>query len=99
PELRRNTFLIVKESLHNIVKHSEATEVDFSLQLSAGRFSIYIKDNGKGLKSGISGSGNGLENMRKRTEEVGGKFGMEAHADGGTWIAAEHIPFRNTTKV
>ncbi len=99
PELRRNTFLIVKESLHNIVKHSDATEVALSLKLAADRFSVCIKDNGKGVAPGISGSGNGLENMKKRTEEIGGKFSMETHADGGAIIAAEHIPFRNTTKV
>ena len=70
PELRRNVFLIIKESLNNIVKHSEATEVEITLLLSSNHFSLSIKDNGKGIIGDeFQTNGNGLGNMKKRTEE------------------------------
>ncbi|HYC27809.1 MAG TPA: histidine kinase, partial [Chitinophagaceae bacterium] len=74
-ELRRNVFLTVKESLHNIVKYANATQVD--IRISAGdRLTVIIRDNGKGFSinpENISG-GNGLKNMRKRIESIGGSF-------------------------
>jgi signal transduction histidine kinase len=75
-EIRRNVFLTIKESLHNVVKHSEATRVDIEFQNTSGLY-VVIRDNGKGIgsteiKKGTSG--NGLKNMRKRIESIGGNF-------------------------
>ncbi|HYE53596.1 MAG TPA: ATP-binding protein, partial [Chitinophagaceae bacterium] len=75
-ELRRNVFLTIKESLHNVVKYAEATQVNISIQ-AGERLTVIIKDNGKGLAavSADNGAGgNGLRNMRRRIESVGGHF-------------------------
>ena len=48
-ELRRNIFLVVKEVLHNIVKHSCASEVSFIIELFNHQLNIKIEDNGKGF--------------------------------------------------
>ncbi len=70
---RRNIFLKVKEALHNIVKHSGASEVEIQLELNEGILKILIADNGQGLPR-VSGNrfGNGLRNMKQRVEELGG---------------------------
>jgi two-component system, NarL family, sensor kinase len=76
-EQRRNIYLVIKESLHNIVKHSCASEVNISFDLNGGLRSC-IHDNGKGIET-ISQRrfGNGLKNMRQRMESIGGSFEIE----------------------
>ena len=76
-EQRRNIYLVIKESLHNIVKHSGASEVNISFQLNGG-LRACIHDNGKGFETGSSRRfGNGLKNMKQRMESVGGSFDIE----------------------
>jgi signal transduction histidine kinase len=71
-EIRRNIFLSVKECLHNIVKHSQATKVFFSVQLN-GKMQITIHDNGKGIDWGNRRAfSNGIENLNKRMKEIKG---------------------------
>jgi signal transduction histidine kinase/ligand-binding sensor domain-containing protein len=79
---RRNIFLVVKESLHNVLKHSNADVVKISFEVSAHIFYIIIHDNGIGINSSKSSVfGNGLINMAKRMKEVDGKFSIK-HIDG-----------------
>jgi len=76
-EQRRNIYLVIKESLHNIVKHSGASEVSISFQLNGG-LRACIHDNGKGLETNSQHRfGNGLKNMRQRMESIGGTFEVE----------------------
>ena len=68
---RRNLFLIVKEALHNVVKHADARHVRLTLRWE-GAFHVEIADDGKGLeRSDRKPRGHGLQNMRKRAEEIG----------------------------
>lgn len=100
PEQRRNVFLVIKEVLNNIVKHSGTEETEITLSIHEKSFSITIKDKGKGMKEDNSNSGNGLVNMAKRTKELGGTFKIESKTGEGTSITLDHIPFvKNPTKV
>jgi signal transduction histidine kinase len=72
-EIRRNIFLTVKESLHNIVKHAEARKVQINFSVGKNLF-VSIGDNGIGLIPNKNGGGNGLKNMKKRIESIGGYF-------------------------
>ena len=73
-EFRRNIYLTVKESLHNIVKHAEATEVFININIT-NCLGIQIKDNGVGIDSTQDKSfGNGLLNMNARIRELKGRF-------------------------
>ncbi|HXR05884.1 MAG TPA: two-component regulator propeller domain-containing protein, partial [Candidatus Acidoferrum sp.] len=89
PEARHNVFLAAKESVTNIVKHAGASEACLRLRLEPGRFSLEIEDNGRG-PAGLTGpaaqSRHGLRNMRKRMEEIGGKFEIGPGAKGGTLV-------------
>lgn len=86
-ELRRNLFLTVKEAFHNIVKHSGAGKVHMSLFTEKGNLRIVIEDNGVGFNiEQISGWGNGLTNMHKRIEELGGSFNIKSGVGSGTTI-------------
>ena len=87
-ELTRNLFLVVKETLHNTVKHSCASEVTFTIDFLNQQLSIKIKDNGKGFSLDKStGLGNGLLNMRRRVEDIGGVIRIESTYGKGTQIS------------
>lgn len=76
-EQRRNIYLVIKESLHNIVKHSDASEVNISFQINKG-LQACIHDNGKGFQiQNQRRFGNGLKNMQQRMESIGGSFEIE----------------------
>jgi len=76
-EFRRNIYLTVKESLHNIVKHAQATEVFIKIEIS-NWLSIQIRDNGIGINNSTKNSwGNGLVNMSNRVKELKGTFKIE----------------------
>jgi signal transduction histidine kinase len=80
-------FLVIKEALHNIVKHACASEVQVRIDFLQSQMIINIKDNGKGFSiDQSSGGGNGLINMQKRIENIGGIFKIESGPGQGTII-------------
>ncbi len=90
PETRHNVFLAAKEAVTNVVKHSRATEASLRLRLEADGFTLEIQDNGRGpagLKEKAAESRNGMRNMRKRMEDIGGHFAIEPAPQGGTIVA------------
>ncbi len=92
-EKRRNIFMVVKESFTNIIKHSNATLVNFNVQLTRSEVSISIKDNGKGFKKeNILSFKNGVRNMQERVESIGGQ--IDISGDNGTAIILR-LPINN----
>lgn len=86
-ELRRNLFLIIKEALHNIVKHAKAGHVVITLQINKKHLNMILKDDGDGFSEELlTGTGNGLINMRRRMEECGGTFRIVSGKEKGTEI-------------
>src|SRR6185436_18227036 len=75
-EFRRNIFLTIKEALHNVVKHSQATTVKLSIDVNH-QLSIKVNDNGVGFdKNNIRSFSNGLANMETRIKEIGGRINI-----------------------
>ena len=71
-DVRHNIFLAIKEALHNVLKHSGASEVWLRLELSGNMVCLKIEDNGRGLPLTMISGGNGLDNMQSRLAECGG---------------------------
>jgi len=87
PEFRHNLFLVAKESINNIVKHARASSAWLRLQLEPDSFVLEIEDDGSGLKPGDESKGrNGLRNMRRRMEDIGGTFEIGPGTNGGTRV-------------
>jgi signal transduction histidine kinase/Tfp pilus assembly protein PilF len=85
PELRRNLFLVLKEALHNAIKYSEAQLVSITFHHTGNTYQLEVADNGRGMAEGIvHGGGNGMVNMRRRMETVGGKIDVETGVGMGT---------------
>jgi signal transduction histidine kinase len=74
---RRNIFLLLKEGLHNIVKHAEAKTVTLKVTVTE-KLQLFIKDDGKGFSETERLSrGNGVVNMKKRVIELNGNIRFE----------------------
>jgi signal transduction histidine kinase len=87
PELRHNVFLVVKESVNNVVKHAHASAAWLRLQSQPDQFVIEVEDDGRGVSATDWEKGrNGLRNMKKRMEDVGGEFVIGPRDGGGTKV-------------
>jgi signal transduction histidine kinase len=87
-EQRRNLFLVVKEALHNAVKHSHAGEIGLSMSVTDELLELIIRDDGRGFDTSASWEkGNGLGNMKKRVEALGGKLLLRSGPGQGTEIS------------
>jgi ligand-binding sensor domain-containing protein/two-component sensor histidine kinase len=93
---RREIYLIFKECINNLAKHSGASVAEIAVRLENENLIIEVKDNGRGFdvaeKSGGSQNsfgGNGLINMQKRARKCGGDFRIDSAIGKGTSIALE----------
>ncbi len=86
PDVRHHLFLVVKEAMNNVIKHSQATEAILSLKVVENVLEIGIADNGRGFSpDAIARSKRqGLPNMRARIEQLGGKFIITSKLEQGT---------------
>jgi len=100
-EVRHNLFLACKEALHNVVKHSGATEVHIAFALQPAGFAVTISDNGRGIDPAAGATGlphrNGLVNMRQRLREIGGHCAIESRPGQGTQVIFS-LPVRQLAK-
>ena len=86
PELRRNLYLVMKESVHNAVKYSQGDRLRVAFDMADGRYHLEIEDSGTGIPEAGPASGNGLKNMRDRIESMGGTMQIETARGKGTRI-------------
>lgn len=82
--VRQNLFLIFKEAMNNIIKHSCAAACRVTIQKNRKDLVMNITDNGNGFEQNQTGTGNGLMNMLNRVKDLKGKF--EIHSENGTSI-------------
>jgi signal transduction histidine kinase/ligand-binding sensor domain-containing protein len=92
-DLRREIYLIFKECINNTAKHSGADNVDISVSAPGDVLLIRVSDNGCGfdVAEAITGEytgygGNGLLNMRRRAERLGGNLAIDSVVGKGTTI-------------
>jgi signal transduction histidine kinase/ligand-binding sensor domain-containing protein len=88
PEIRHHLFLITKEAVNNVLKHSQATEATLGIAMSHGQFEVHIQDNGCGcdLDEVARTQRNGFRNMRARAAEIGCLFDVSSQPGTGTMI-------------
>ena len=84
--LRKNLLLIVKEALNNAAKYSKASNVFVEMKIENNQITLQISDDGVGLPE-QNKQGNGLKNMRTRTEEMKGIFAIETGFKKGVKIS------------
>ncbi len=86
-DVRHDVFLAIKEAFNNALKHSRATEIWLRLELRGHEVCISVKDNGRGFDpQKVVAGRNGLDNMKMRLAECGGRTVFFSSAQHGTEI-------------
>jgi signal transduction histidine kinase len=92
--VRREVFLIFKESVNNIVKHSGCTHAEIEFHIENESIVLKVSDNGKGFDcatvdgaapiASTTRGGNGIHSMRKRAQDMSGNFEIVSANGKGT---------------
>lgn len=86
-QVQRNIFLTVKEALNNCIKHADCNFISIKLHYVNQELQISIADKGKGFDaSNLNKKGNGLTNMKRRIDDIGGTFKVTSKQQCGTTI-------------
>ena len=81
-----NLYRTIQEAVNNAIKYADATEVSVQVKPNQNGITIEISDNGKGFDLDTIDLGNGIINMQKRIEEIGGVFNIQSELNKGTQI-------------
>ena len=85
-DLRREIFLIFKESVNNIVRHSRCSQAAVQFLMQGAYIRLTVSDNGKGFDPARPDEGNGLANMRLRAARLGGALDIAAGNGAGVTV-------------
>ena len=85
--VRRELFLIFKEAVNNVVRHSGCTRADLEFRVDPDGFSLAVSDNGRGFDAAGAARGHGLASMRERTEGLGGRLEILSGPGEGTLLS------------
>jgi PAS domain S-box-containing protein len=92
--VRRELFLIFKESINNLVRHSGCTEAVVDFQIDGASLNLRVSDNGKGFDASLDAEGHGLASMRQRAQGIGARLKVDARPGQGTVISLE-LPLKS----
>jgi signal transduction histidine kinase len=97
---RKNIFLIFKESVYNAVKYSGCSGFAATISQADQILNMSLADNGKGFDVNHNGSynGNGINNMKRRAEEIKAEFFISSVTGNGTRIQL-NVPLKSSDNV
>ncbi|SEA78706.1 ligand-binding sensor domain-containing protein [Pedobacter hartonius] len=92
--IRKNLYLILKETINNAIKHADCANLDVEVRVVDDMLYARIKDDGIGFVSNADFSydatgslgGNGMTNIRLRAEELKAKLVIDSNPGSGTVI-------------
>lgn len=77
-----NLYRTIQEAINNAIKYANASSISINAKQADNQTYILISDNGGGFDSKITETGNGLKNMQKRIEDIGGNFFVFSNNNG-----------------
>jgi signal transduction histidine kinase len=87
--IRNEVYRIGREALLNAFRHSEASQVEITLEYAAKRLRISVRDNGKGISPALFCSGcshKGLSGIQQLAERMGAKLTLLSRVALGTEV-------------
>ena len=86
-QVKEDLYRIAQEAMHNTVKHTHAQHVDLRLEQTPNGVMLEVRDDGAGFDPTASFPGHlGLQSMRERITNLGGRFEIESAPGAGTRI-------------
>lgn len=80
-------YRIATEAIANVVRHAHARSCLVRITAEPGALTVLVEDDGVGMADGIRSSGVGLDSMRARAEEIGGRLAIST-GPAGTRVEA-----------
>ncbi|MDQ2985085.1 MAG: histidine kinase [Actinomycetota bacterium] len=84
PDEQIEVFRIVQEGLANARKHAGARRADVRIATRGDDRVVTIRDDGAGFDGEVEPAGQGLKNMKARSENIGGGFRLDSKPGLGT---------------
>ncbi len=84
PDEQIEVFRIVQEGLANVRKHANARRAEVLIGMRADERFVSVRDDGEGFDGQSTGAGQGLKNIRARTENIEGGFRLTSRPGFGT---------------
>jgi signal transduction histidine kinase len=84
--VRRQIYLVFKEGIHNIARHSGASRVEVELDRAGDGLVLRLSDDGKGFDMAAENDGHGLINIRKRAAALGAGVEWQSVLGQGTTL-------------
>jgi signal transduction histidine kinase len=91
-EARRPLYLIFKEAVNNVARHSGAHEATIRLELEHHVFTMTVEDDGRGFDVEKPYPGEGLASIARRARNLGGSATWDSRPGSGTRFTAT-LPF------
>ncbi len=85
-DYRQNLYMILKEALNNSLKHSHCRQISLTADIQHRHLHLCLEDDGDGFDARRDGRGNGLVNMKRRAQALGGALIVESAVGAGTRI-------------
>lgn len=82
PQKELILFRIVQEALHNVIKHSNARQVNVDAVYSNQYLYLKISDDGHGFNISEETAGSGLRNMQSRAKLIGAEWKISSNGHG-----------------
>jgi len=86
-DIRRQVFLMFKEAINNLVRHSKCTRAEIDLKIEGPLLVLTLTDNGKGFDQDQVSEGNGLVSLDRRARSLGGKTVVSSRKAEGTAVS------------
>ncbi|MFD2824388.1 ATP-binding protein [Lacinutrix iliipiscaria] len=86
-----NFYRIIQEAINNAIKYAEASKIEVYINTIKNKLSISILDNGKGFDLEHTKRGNGINNMKKRANDIDAQIFIESVPNAGTTIKVEKL--------
>ena len=88
-DFKRHFLFLFREAMSNVLKHSEAENVEMQFNIVDSIFIISIQDDGQGFNPEINKNGHGLMNMKQRAENLSATLSIDTEIGSGTILTLE----------
>ncbi|MEO9871630.1 PAS domain-containing sensor histidine kinase [Ekhidna sp.] len=89
PFVKSQIYRVIQETLNNVAKYSEASEVKMDLHQDGGIVSLNIEDDGVGFAVDQVLNGNGLQNITHRVRHSNGLVNIDSQKGKGTRVTVK----------
>jgi two-component system sensor histidine kinase UhpB len=86
PDVELVIYRVAQEGLTNVMRHASATTATLSIQASAERLVLSVRDDGRGMPRDVPRDTSGISGMRERAMLIGARLEIESDPAGGTTV-------------